>query len=97
MPRTLPGRIDQPTTFTQVDSVTHGAVVIAFGEEWPETSGDRKLWYRVLDLDQTADHDLATVWEDATRWARWYEVPWPEEPRPVGMSLFNVYKMVDHH
>ena len=62
-----------------------------------ETSADRKLWYRVLDLDQTADQDLETVWEDATRWTRWYELPWHEEPGAVGMSLFNVYKMVDHH
>ena len=51
MPITLPDPIDQPTTFTQVDSVTHDAVVIACGEEWSETSGDRKLRYRVLDLE----------------------------------------------
>jgi hypothetical protein len=91
-----PAPIEQPREFTRVDSVSHDGVVVAFGEEWSETPEQRRLWYRVLDLQQTADQELETSWEDATRWTRWYEVPWPEELRAIGLSIFDVMTTVDH-
>ncbi len=87
--------VEQPTEFTHVDMVTHDSIVVAFGEEWSQ-DGPRRLWYRVLDLQQTADEQAPGAWEDATRWTRWYEVPFPPELRPVGLSLLTVTRTIDH-
>ena len=82
-----------PESFSRVDAVTQDGIVVAFGEERGSPS---RLWYRVLDLQQTADDDQEGTWEDATRWTRWYEVPWPTELRAVGSGLLTIDKTVDH-
>lgn len=92
--------MDQPVTFSHVDTVAHQGSVICFGEEWnpgPLASTPvRRLWYRVLDLAQTADDDQPGAWEDSTRWTRWYQAPWPHEVRPVGMSLLTMELSASH-
>lgn len=86
----------QPTKFAHMDTVSHNGTVLTFAEEWSDEPTERRLWYRVLDLEQTADQDQEGAWEDATRWTRWYEIPWPEELRPVGLGLLTVRSTVDH-
>jgi hypothetical protein len=89
--------IAQPINLKHVDSLSHDGTVVVFGEDWPDSEdGPPKLWYKVLDLAQTADRDDPGVWEDATRWTRWYEVPFPPELRAAGMSLLTVKRQVDH-
>ncbi|PSN18750.1 hypothetical protein C7271_10935, partial [filamentous cyanobacterium CCP5] len=85
-------------TFKHVDSFSHEGTVVVFGETWPEAGASEpsKLWYRVLDLAQTADQDQPGSWEDATRWTRWFEVPFPPELRAAGMSLLTIKQQVNH-
>lgn len=87
--------VSQPSKLAHVDSVSHDGLVVVFGEDRPD-DGPAKLWYKVLDLQQTADRDDPGSWEDSTRWTRWYEVPFPEELRAAGMSLLTVRRTVDH-
>ena len=86
----------QPTRFSHTDTVSHNGTVLTFAEEWSAEPEGRRLWYRVLDLEQTADQDQEGAWEDSTRWTRWYEVPWPEELRPIGLGLLTVRRTIDH-
>jgi len=82
---------DEQQLYEHVDSISHNGTVVVFGEQ----RSTRKLRYQVLDLEQTADAEKEGAWEDATRWTDWYDVPWPDELRPIGLSLLTVKRSVD--
>ena len=85
--------------FEKLRMINHAGKVIIFGESKGESDDDvdhtGKLWYRVLDLEQSADQDNPNAWDDNTRWTDWMEIPYPQELRDVAMSLLTIRQTVD--
>jgi hypothetical protein len=84
--------------FNLVQSINHNGTVVVFGEAKGESTESKpsphKLLYKVLDLEQVADVDNPSAWDDNTRWTDWMEVPYPAELRCAGMSMLTLQQEI---
>ncbi|MEM8862918.1 MAG: hypothetical protein AAGD96_31800, partial [Chloroflexota bacterium] len=78
--------------FSRISTVTHDSKVIVFGE----AKSNKKLFYKILDLEQVDDKDNPNSWDDNTHWTNWLPVPYPDELRSVTLNMVTVAQKVDH-